>query len=64
VILVYKRVQGGFDGASVGKEAAKEESDVLNKRRKIPPASTAATAMWHFAGLSCGRYCYELSTAM
>ncbi len=30
VILGYKSVLGGFEGASVGKEAAKEESDVLN----------------------------------
>jgi hypothetical protein len=37
----YKRVQGGFEGASVGKETATEEGDVLNKRRKIPPASPA-----------------------
>lgn len=41
MILGYKRVQGSFEGTSVGKEAAKEESDVLNQRRKIPPASPA-----------------------
>ena len=56
VILGYKRVQGGFEGASVGKEAAKEESNVLNKRRKVPTASTAPSLMRRFAGLSCGRY--------
>jgi hypothetical protein len=41
----YKRVQGGFEGVSVGRETAKEEGDVLNKRRKIPPASPAAPLM-------------------
>jgi hypothetical protein len=30
VILGCKRVQGGFEGPSVAKEAAKEGSDVLN----------------------------------
>jgi len=57
VILDYKRVQGGFEGASVGKEAAKEEeSDVLNKRLKVPTASPTPSSMWPFAGLSGGRY--------
>ncbi len=32
VIFGYKRVQGGFEGASVGREAAKEESDLLSQR--------------------------------
>ena len=40
-VLGYKRVQGGFEGVLVGKDAAKEESDVLNKPRKVPPASPA-----------------------
>ena len=31
VILGYKRVQGSFEGASVGREAAKEESDLLSQ---------------------------------
>jgi hypothetical protein len=56
VILGYKRVQGGFEGALVGKEAVKEESDVLNKRRKIPTASPAPPVMGCFAGLSRGWY--------
>ena len=43
VIFGYKRVQGGFEGPSVGKEAAKEDSDVLNKPRKIPTASPASS---------------------
>src|SRR5215217_1557457 len=30
---------------------------------KIPTASPAPSSMWPFAGLSCGRYCNELSTA-
>jgi hypothetical protein len=38
VILVYKRVQGGFEGTSVRKDAAKEESDDLNERREVLPA--------------------------
>jgi hypothetical protein len=63
VILGYKRVQGGFEGASVGKEAAKEESNVLNKRRKIPPASPAPSSMRRFARLSRGRYYTPLSPA-
>jgi hypothetical protein len=29
VILVHKSVQGGFEGTSVRKDAAKDESDVL-----------------------------------
>jgi hypothetical protein len=29
-LLSYKRVQGGFEGASVGKDATKEENGVLN----------------------------------
>ena len=45
MILGYKRVQGSFEGTSDGKEAAKEESDVLNQRRKILTASTAAPVM-------------------
>ena len=45
VNLGYKRVQGGFEGTSVGKAAAKEESDVLNKRRKVPTASPAPIVM-------------------
>jgi hypothetical protein len=40
-LLGYKRVQGGFEETSVGKEAAKEESDVLNKLCKVPTASPA-----------------------
>jgi hypothetical protein len=44
VILGYKRVQGGFERDSVGKEAAKEESDVLNKCRKIPTAPPVINA--------------------
>jgi hypothetical protein len=63
VILGYKRVQGGFGGASVGKEVAKEESDVLHKRRKIPIASLAPSSMCPFAGLSCGRYLPSSSPA-
>jgi len=55
-LLGYKRVQGTFEGMSVGKEVAIEESDVLNKRRKIPPASPAPSIMWWFAGVFCGRY--------
>ena len=45
VILVYTRVQGGFEGTSVGKEAAKEKRDVLNKRRKVSTASPAPSSM-------------------
>ena len=41
-VLGCKRVQGGFEGISVGKEAAKGERDVLNKRRKVPTASPAS----------------------
>jgi hypothetical protein len=63
-LLGYNAVQGGFEGTSVGKEASKDESDVLNKRCKIPTASTAPSLIRRFAGLSCGRYCHELSTAM
>jgi hypothetical protein len=33
VILVYKRVKGGFEGTSVRKDAAKDECDVLNRHR-------------------------------
>jgi hypothetical protein len=55
VIFGYKRVQGGFEGTSVGEEAAKEESDVLNKRRKVSTASPAPSSMWQFAELSRGR---------
>jgi hypothetical protein len=50
-ILGYKRVQGSFGGTSVGKEATKEESDVLNTPHKVPPASTAPPArlyVWGF----------------
>jgi hypothetical protein len=36
-----KCVQGGLEGTSVGKVTAKEESDVLNKRRKVPTAPPA-----------------------
>jgi hypothetical protein len=56
--LGYKRVQGGFEGTSVGKESVKEESDVLNKRRKIPPASPVAAYLQDFlaVGTSC---CYR-----
>ncbi len=61
VILGYKRVQGGFEGISVGKEVTIEEN-VLNKRRKIPIASPAQSKMWWFAGISCGRYYHGLST--
>jgi hypothetical protein len=64
VILVYKRVQGGFEGTSVGKDAAKEESNVLNKRRKVSTASPAPTSMWQFAELSRGRRSGRLSTAL
>jgi hypothetical protein len=56
VILVYKRAQGGFEGTSVREDAAKDESDVLIHRRKIPPASPASSLIWAFAGLSCGRH--------
>jgi hypothetical protein len=63
VILYYKRVQGGFEGASVGKEAAKGESDVLNKRRKVSTASPAPSSIWRFAELSRGRRYETLSTA-
>src|SRR5215213_9689203 len=63
-LLGYKRVQGGFEGASVGKEAAEEESDVLNKRRKVSPASPAPSSMWQFAELSRGRRYGRLSTAL
>jgi hypothetical protein len=64
MILGYKRVQGGFEGTSVGKDAAKEESDVLNKRRKVSTASPAPTSMWQFAELSRGRRYGRLSTAL
>jgi hypothetical protein len=40
VILGYKRVQGCSERLWVVEEAAKEESDVLNKRRQVPTAST------------------------
>jgi len=55
-LLGYKCVQGGFEGTSVGKEAAKEESDVLNKCCKVPPASPAPLVLRLFAVLSCGCY--------
>jgi hypothetical protein len=64
VILSYKRVQGGFEGTSVGKKASEGESDVLTKRCKVPTASPAPLVMRPFAGLSCGRNCHELPTAM
>jgi hypothetical protein len=38
--------------------------NVLEKRCKVPTASPASSSMWSFAGLSCGRYCHELSTAV
>jgi hypothetical protein len=50
-LLGYKRVLGGFEGTSVGKEAAKEENDVPNKRLKVP---TASWVILSFAALSCG----------
>jgi hypothetical protein len=62
-LLGYKRVLGGFEGTSVGKEAAKEESDVLNKRRKVPTASPVPSSMRRFAGLSCDRYLSPSSPA-
>jgi hypothetical protein len=64
MILGYKHVQGGFEGTSVRKEAAKEESDVLNERRKISTASPAPTSMWQFVELSRGRRYGRLSTAI
>ena len=64
MILGYKRVQGGFEGTSVGKDAAKEVSDVLNKRRKVSTASPAPTSMWQFAELSRGRRYGRLSIAL
>jgi hypothetical protein len=43
VILGYKRVQGGFERDSVGKEATKEEeSDVLNKVARYRPQESPA----------------------
>jgi hypothetical protein len=53
-LLGYKRVLGGFEGTSVGKEAAKEENDVPNKRLKVPTASPASWVILSFAALSCG----------
>ena len=35
-------------------EAAKVESDVLNKRRKVSTASPAPSSMWRFAELLAG----------
>ena len=43
--LGYNAVQGGFEGTSVSKEASKDESDVLNKRCKVPTASSAPAVM-------------------
>jgi|SRR5215217_3111563 hypothetical protein len=61
-LLSCNRVQGGFERDRSVRRPQKK-SDVLNMRRKIPPASTARPVRWVFAGLSRGPYGCWLSTA-